>query len=126
MTTAGIIFDHPHLRAYDQDPATGKVDTDYAKAVTKRFGRWVLDKAEANYDQAWPDYQYEIVLRPPSHEDEKNRWRSHGGARPCARPDHLQRRHRRADEVIPGTEGPSARCRRSHAASLVEKRDPCR
>src|SRR5262245_4150907 len=38
----GIIFDHPHLRAYDEDPETHEVDTDYLKAVGKRFGQWVL------------------------------------------------------------------------------------
>src|SRR5262245_619265 len=41
-TWRGIIFDHPHLRAYDEDPTTRQVDTDYAKAVAKRFGLWVL------------------------------------------------------------------------------------
>jgi Protoglobin len=59
----GIIFDHPHLRAYDEDPNTGKVDTAYAKAVGKRFGQWVIDTARAQYDQTWLDYQYEIGLR---------------------------------------------------------------
>src|SRR5690242_10605524 len=34
-----VIFDHPHLRAYDEEPTTGKVDTDYAKSVAKRFGQ---------------------------------------------------------------------------------------
>lgn len=56
----GVIFDHPHLRAYDEDAKTGKVDTEYAKAVAKRFGQWVLDTAKAEFDQAWLDYQYEI------------------------------------------------------------------
>jgi hypothetical protein len=32
-TWRGIIFDHPHLRAYDEDPKTHEVDADYAKAV---------------------------------------------------------------------------------------------
>jgi hypothetical protein len=67
----GIIFDHPHLRAYDEDPKTGKVDTNYAQAVAKRFGQWVLDTARAQYDQAWLDYQYEIGLR--HHRTKKNK-----------------------------------------------------
>jgi len=67
----GVIFDHPHLRAYDEDPKTGKVDTDYAAAVGKRFGQWVLDTARAQYDQAWLDYQYEIGLR--HHRTKKNK-----------------------------------------------------
>src|SRR5438874_12709480 len=49
----GVIFDHPHLRAYDEDSKTGKVDTEYASAVAKRFGQWVIDTARAKYDQAW-------------------------------------------------------------------------
>ena len=69
-TWRGIIFDHPHLRAYDEDPKTGKVDTAYAAAVRKRFGQWVLDTAKAQYDQTWLDYQYEIGLR--HHRSKKN------------------------------------------------------
>lgn len=70
-TWRGIIFDHPHLRAYDEDPATHEVDTDYAKAVGKRFGQWVLDTARAKYDQVWLDYQHEIGLR--HHRSKKNK-----------------------------------------------------
>jgi hypothetical protein len=71
QTWRGVIFDHPHLRAYDEDPRTHKVDFDYTKAVGKRFGQWVLDTARANYDQAWLDYQYEIGLR--HHRSKKNK-----------------------------------------------------
>jgi hypothetical protein len=67
----GIIFDHPHLRAYDQDPKTHEVDAEYTKAVAKRFGQWVLDTARAQYDQKWLDYQYEIGLR--HHRSKKNK-----------------------------------------------------
>jgi hypothetical protein len=67
----GVIFDHPHLRAYDENPKSHQVDTDYAKAVAKRFGQWVLDTARAKYDQAWLDYQYEIGLR--HHRSKKNK-----------------------------------------------------
>jgi hypothetical protein len=70
-TWRGIIFDHPHLRAYDENPETGKVDGEYAQAVGKRFGQWVLDTARAQYDQAWLDYQYEIGLR--HHRTKKNK-----------------------------------------------------
>jgi len=59
----GVIFDHPLLRAYDEDPKTHKVDTDYASAVAKHFGQWATDTARAKYDQAWLNYQYEIGLR---------------------------------------------------------------
>jgi pimeloyl-ACP methyl ester carboxylesterase len=67
----GIIFLHPHLRAYDENPATGEVDTAYAAAVGKRFGQWVLDTAKAEYNQTWLDYQYEIGLR--HHRTKKNK-----------------------------------------------------
>jgi hypothetical protein len=70
-TWRGIIFDHPHLRAYDENPKTHEVDTEYAKAVAKRFGQWVLDTARAKYDAAWLDYQYEIGLR--HHRSKKNK-----------------------------------------------------
>ncbi len=67
----GIIFANPHLRAYDEDPKTHEVDTEYAAAVKKRFGQWVLDTTRAEYDQAWLDYQYEIGLR--HHRSKKNK-----------------------------------------------------
>jgi hypothetical protein len=44
----GIIFANPHLRAYDENPDTHKVDTEYAAAVKKRIGQWVLDTARAH------------------------------------------------------------------------------
>src|SRR5262245_66081872 len=52
-----IIFDHPHLRAYDEDPNIGQVDSADAKAVGKRFGRSVIDTARAHYAPARLDYQ---------------------------------------------------------------------
>jgi pimeloyl-ACP methyl ester carboxylesterase len=67
----GVVFDLPHLSAYYQDPNSHQVDTEYAKAVRKRFGQWILDTARANYDQAWLDYQYEIGLR--HHRAKKNK-----------------------------------------------------
>ena len=70
-TWHGIVLDHPHLRAYREDPKTHQVDTNYSAAISKRFGQWVLDTARAQYDQAWLDYQYEIGLR--HHRSKKNR-----------------------------------------------------
>ena len=67
----GVIFDHPHLRAYDENPETHAVDAEYAQAVAKRFGQWVRDTADAKYDQRWLDYQYEIGLR--HHRTKKNK-----------------------------------------------------
>jgi hypothetical protein len=31
--------------------------------VRKRFGLWILDTADADHDQRWLDWQYEIGLR---------------------------------------------------------------
>ena len=67
----GVIFLNPHLRAYDENPETGEVDTAYASAVAKRFGQWIHDTAKAEYDQKWLDYQYEIGLR--HHRAKKNK-----------------------------------------------------
>ena len=38
-------------------------DGAYLAAVRKRFALWILDTADAKYDQAWLDWQYEIGLR---------------------------------------------------------------
>lgn len=70
-TWRGIIVDYPHLRAYYEDPHTHAADKDYAAAVSKRFGQWVLDTARAKSDQDWLDYQYEIGLR--HHRTKKNK-----------------------------------------------------
>jgi hypothetical protein len=49
---------HAFVRKSDGQP-----DPHYLEAVRARFAQWILDTAEANYDQAWLDYQYEIGLR---------------------------------------------------------------
>lgn len=67
----GFIASKPYLLDVFSDPATGKPDEAYLAAVRKRFGRWILDTASANYDQSWLDYQYEIGRR--HHRAEKNR-----------------------------------------------------
>lgn len=59
----GFVGSNPHLLASFSDPATGTPDGAYLEAVRKRFGRWVLDTASAEFDQAWLDYQFEIGRR---------------------------------------------------------------
>lgn len=59
----GFVGSHPHLVYYFGDRASGAPLGDYLAAVRKRFGRWILDTAAANYDQAWLDYQFEIGRR---------------------------------------------------------------
>ncbi len=58
----GFVASTPELLRYFSD-AAGKPDAAYLAAVRKRFGQWILDTADANYDQRWLDYQYEIGLR---------------------------------------------------------------
>jgi hypothetical protein len=58
----GFVAANPHLLA-DFSNAKGQADQQYLAAVRRRFGRWILDTARADYDQAWLDYQHEIGLR---------------------------------------------------------------
>jgi hypothetical protein len=41
----------------------GQPNQEYLAAVRRRFGRWILDTARAEFNQAWLDYQHEIGLR---------------------------------------------------------------
>jgi len=59
----GFVASTPELVEYFKNTKTGQPDGDYLNAVRKRFGQWILDTADANYDQTWLDYQYEIGLR---------------------------------------------------------------
>jgi Protoglobin len=66
----GFVGANPHLLAAFTGP-DGQPDQAYLAAVRQRFGRWILDTARADYDQAWLDYQHEIGLR--HHRSGKNR-----------------------------------------------------
>ena len=59
----GFIASTPELVVFFKNHKTGAPDGAYLNAVRKRFCRWIVDTADANYDQAWLDYQYEIGLR---------------------------------------------------------------
>jgi hypothetical protein len=59
----GFVASTPELVVSFSDARTGAPDGAYLEAVRKRFGRWILDTADARYDQAWLDWQYEIGLR---------------------------------------------------------------
>ena len=67
----GFVAANPHLLASFADRSDGQPNTAYMQAVRRRFGQWVLDTAEANYDQRWLDYQFEIGRR--HHRSGKNR-----------------------------------------------------
>ncbi len=59
----GFVASTPELVYFFRNNKTGAPDGAYLTAVRKRFGQWILDTADANYDQAWLDYQYEIGRR---------------------------------------------------------------
>lgn len=67
----GFVGATPQLLQFFQHPKSGEPQGDYLAAVRKRFARWILDTAAAEYDQAWLDYQHEIGLR--HHRTKKNR-----------------------------------------------------
>ena len=59
----GFVAATPQLVQYFENTETGQPDRDYLGAVRKRFGQWILDTADADYDQTWLDYQFEIGRR---------------------------------------------------------------
>ncbi len=59
----GFVGANPHLVYYFGNKSDGKPNADYLNRVRKRFGQWIKDTTDANYDQAWLDYQYEFALR---------------------------------------------------------------
>lgn len=59
----GFVAANPHLVRFFGRKPEGTPDAEYLAAVRKRFGRWILDTAAAQYDQAWLDYQHEIGHR---------------------------------------------------------------
>jgi Protoglobin len=58
----GFVAANPHLLAAFTGP-DGQPHQAYLAAVRRRFGRWILDTARAEFDQAWLDYQHEIGVR---------------------------------------------------------------
>ena len=58
----GFVGANPHLLAAFTGH-DGQPDQAYLAAVRRRFGRWILDTARAEFDQAWLDYQQEIGVR---------------------------------------------------------------
>jgi hypothetical protein len=58
----GFVGANPHLLAAFTRP-DGQPDQNYLAAVRRRFGRWILDTARAQFDQPWLDYQHEIGVR---------------------------------------------------------------
>lgn len=67
----GFVASTPELVVFFSDARTGKPDGAYLEAVRKRFALWILDTADARYDQQWLNWQYEIGLR--HHRTRKNK-----------------------------------------------------
>ena len=65
----GFVAANDHLVASFAGP-DGRPNGDYLAAVRRRFGQWIRDTCERDYDQAWLDYQEEIALR--HHRTKKN------------------------------------------------------
>lgn len=59
----GFVASTPELVAFFGNRRTGAPDAAYLAAVRKRFALWITDTADARFDQAWLDWQYEIGLR---------------------------------------------------------------
>lgn len=67
----GFVASTPHLLAYFSDARTGQPIGGYLDAVRQRFGQWILDTCQANYDESWLAWQDEIGRR--HHRTGKNR-----------------------------------------------------
>ena len=83
-TWYGFVGATPHLLYYFNDN-DGAPDAEYLARVRKRFIQWVYDTADADYDQDWLAYQYEIGRR--HHRIGKNRTDGADG------PDHIPFRY---------------------------------
>lgn len=59
----GFVGSTPQLLRYFENERTHEPDATYLSAVRKRFGQWILDTAEADFDQNWLNYQFEIGRR---------------------------------------------------------------
>jgi hypothetical protein len=66
----GFVGSQPHLLKSFTSKTDGQPLGEYLGRVRARFGRWILDTANAEYDQKWLDYQHEIGLR--HHRTKKN------------------------------------------------------
>jgi hypothetical protein len=59
----GFVASTPELVFFFGNKETGKPEGEYLARVRARFSQWILDTADANFDQKWLDYQHEIALR---------------------------------------------------------------
>lgn len=66
----GFVGSNPHLLRYFSN-AAGQPQPEYLDRVRARFSQWVLDTADAQFDEGWLRYQFEIGSR--HHSIGKNR-----------------------------------------------------
>jgi hypothetical protein len=59
----GFVAATPELVVFFSDAKSGQPDGAYLAAVRKRFALWILDTADARFDQQWLNWQYELGLR---------------------------------------------------------------
>ena len=59
----GFVGATPQLLYFFGNKTTGKPEEEYLAKVRERFAMWILQTAEADYNQDWLNYQYEIGLR---------------------------------------------------------------
>lgn len=59
----GFVGANEHLLYYFTNPRTGEPDMDYLSKVRIRFAQWVIDTADADYNEVWLQRQLEIGLR---------------------------------------------------------------
>jgi len=58
-----LVGSNPNFVYYFGDKKTGQPIPEYLEAVRKRFGQWIRDLCERDYDRDWLRYQLEIGLR---------------------------------------------------------------
>ncbi len=59
----GFVGSQPFLVEHFSHPETKEPSADYLGRVRARFGQWIRDTAEANYDEQWLRWQFEIGRR---------------------------------------------------------------
>lgn len=59
----GFVASTLQLVYFFGNKTTGKPEGEYLARVRERFAMWILQTAEADYNQNWLNYQYEIGLR---------------------------------------------------------------
>lgn len=108
----GFVGNTPHLLSYFVDPRTAQPNGEYLAAVRKRFGQWILDSCDANYDEAWLAYQDEIGRR--HHRVGKNRTDGVSAA------PHIPMRHVLALVITLSVTMKSFLAKKGHGAADVE------